>query len=99
MILTIDINKEAPSIYTARTMNGGMPVTDPETYDRVETAIREEALNVPPGFAHFIEFTYGGISTGTYAIAEVPEKAGALADRLIALIAEQHRIMESLGQA
>lgn len=97
MILTIDIGKELPGIYVARAEQGGVLVTQPETYDRIETAIREEALNIPPGFAHFVEFTYGGMSTGTYLVEDVPAKAADLADRLVALNAEMHRIAESRG--
>jgi len=95
MILTIDINKEMPGVYIARAQEGGVLVTEPETYDRIETAIREQALSIPDGFAHFVEFTYGGMSTGTFAIAEVPAKAAELADRLVALNAEMHMIGES----
>lgn len=95
MILTIDINKEMPGIYVVRAQEGGVLVTQPETYDRIETAIREQALGIPDGFAHFVEFTYGGMSTGTFAIAEVPAKAAELADRLVALNGEMHMIGES----
>ena len=95
MILTIDINKEMPGIYIARAQKGGVLVTEPETYDRIETGIREQALGIPDGFAHFVEFTYGGVSTGTFAIAEVPARAAELADRLVTLNAEMHMIGES----
>ena len=71
---------------------GGVLVTVPEPYYRIETAIREQALSIPDGFAHFVKFTYGGMSTDTFAINELPPKAAELADRLVALNAEIHMI-------
>lgn len=94
MILTIDIDKEVPGVYVARVLQGRELVTESETYSKIEDAIRQEALNVPPNFAHFIEFTYGGMSTGTYPIQEVPAKAGELADRLVHLVAQMQEIDE-----
>lgn len=91
--ITIDINKDAPGVYTARAMSGGVLVTDPEAYDRIENAIRSEARNIPEDFAYFVEFTYGGMSTGTLTISDAITRAGQLADRLIELVAEEHRIM------
>ncbi|HYW55771.1 MAG TPA: hypothetical protein VE934_02330 [Polaromonas sp.] len=91
--LTIDINKDAPGVYTAHAMNGDVLVTDPNSYDRIEAAIRGEASNIPEAFACFVVFTYGGISTGTLTIAEAIARASQLADRLIELIAEEHRLM------
>lgn len=95
MILTIDINKEAPGIYVARAHSRSVLVTEPETYDSIEIAIRSQALSIPEGFADFVDFTYGGMSTGTFAVAEVPGKAAELANRLVALVAEMHLIGES----
>ena len=92
MILTVDIEKEMPGSYVARASVGGVEVTAHQIYDRIETAIRQQALNVPEGFANFIQFSYYGMSTGTYAIKEVPPLAAQMADRLVALIAEQHQI-------
>ena len=99
MILSIDITKQAPGIYEARATQSDVLVTEPETYDRIETAIREEARNIPDGFAHFVEFTYYGMSTGTLMIQDAIERAGELADRLMELISEEHRIMEASGRA
>lgn len=94
MILTIDIDKEAPGTYVARVHQAGVLATDPVAYDSISSAIQREALNVPQGFAHFLEFTYNGISTGTYAIDEVPAKAVELADRLVALNHHMHLLLE-----
>jgi hypothetical protein len=46
-----------------------------------------------------VEITYGGMSTGTLALSEVPAKAGQLADKLVSLNAELHHIMEMKGFA
>ncbi|MDR6453907.1 hypothetical protein [Variovorax paradoxus] len=92
MILTLDIHKEVPGIYTARLLNGGALVTEPREYNSIEAAIAGEASDVPDGFAHFMEVRYYGFSSGTEAIEAVAGKAPAIADRLVALVAEGHRL-------
>lgn len=94
MIITIDIDKEAPGIYVARAQIGSTEVSEAKAYDRIEHAIKGEAIRAT-GFADFVEFTYGGMSTGTYVTEGVAAKAADLADRLMDLIAEMHRIEES----
>ena len=91
--LTVDIHKEAPGLYIARPMNSGELVADPVAYSRIDEAILGQAQNIPTDFACFVEFTYGGMSTGTLGIPEAISQASQLAERLVALIAEQHRVM------
>ena len=93
----INISKQAPGTYVAQAMKAGQLATEPQIYDRIETAIIEEAQSIPEGFAHFVEFTYYGLSTGTLEIQDAIERAGQLADRLMALMATQHRIMDLRG--
>ncbi len=90
--LTIDIEKETPGLYVARASNGGVLATEPTTHGRIDEAIRAQAQDVPADFAYFVKFTYGGMSTGTLTIPEAISQADQLADRLVALIAEQHRV-------
>lgn len=92
MILTLDIHKEVPGIYTAQLLNAGALVTAPREYNSIEAAIAAEASDVPNGFAHFMEVRYYGFSSGTDLIGAVAAKAPAIADRLIALVAEGHRL-------
>jgi hypothetical protein len=97
LILTIDIDKEARGNYVARVHQRGLLVTEPVAYDGISTAIRQEASNIPPGFAHFVEFTYNGMSTGTYAVEDVPAKAVEMAARLVALNHQMHLLLEERG--
>ncbi|EJL79067.1 hypothetical protein PMI15_04055 [Polaromonas sp. CF318] len=99
LILNIDIDKEARGNYVARAHQGNVLVTEPELYDSISTAIRQEALAIPPSFAHFVEFTYNGMSTGTYAVEDVPGKAAELADRLVALNHQMHILLEDRRSA
>lgn len=92
MILTLDIHKEVPGIYTARLLNAGALVTEPREYNSIESAIAGEASDVPDGFAHFMEVRYYGFSSGTELIETVAGKATSIADRLVALVAEGHRL-------
>lgn len=94
MIIMLDIEKAAPGIYIARAMNGGVLVTEPAEYNSIESAIAMEAQAVPEGFAHFMEVRYGGFSSGTELLKALPGKASAISDRLIALVAESHRVAE-----
>ena len=41
MILTINISKQAPGTYVAQAMKAGQLATEPQIYDRIETAIME----------------------------------------------------------
>lgn len=93
MILTIHINKEVPGAYVARACLGSTEVSQAETYQGIEAAIRGEALRAE-GCADFVNFTYGGMSTGTFPVQEVPSKATDLADRLVYLNAQMHEIEE-----
>ena len=93
MILTVHINKEVPGIYLARACIGSTEVSEAETYQGIEAAIRGEALRAE-GCADFLNFTYGGMSTGTFPVQEVPAKAADLADRLVYLNVQMHEIEE-----
>lgn len=96
MILTIDINKDAPGFYTAHLLQADVEVGEPRGgYDRIEAAIQDVTRDIPSELAHFVEIRYGGMSTGTLVLSEIPGKAGYLADRLVALNAELHRIEET----
>lgn len=96
MIFTVHINKEVPGMYLARACQGSTEVSKAESYDRIETAIRGEAARAE-GCADFLNFTYGGMSTGTFPVQDVPAKASELADRLVYLIAQMHEIDEQRG--
>ena len=93
MILTVHINKEVPGIYPARACIGSTEVSEAETYQGIEAAIRGEAHRAE-GCADFLNFTYSGMSTGTFHVQEVPAKAVDLADRLVYLNAQMHEIEE-----
>lgn len=93
MIFTVEIDKLQSGLYRAAVLCGGAEVTEAGVHKSIQEAIREEALSVPDGMAHFMELRYGGMSSGTYPLSEVPEKATAIADRLVALSAELHRHM------
>ena len=67
----------------------------PSVYSSIEEAIREEALAVPPGFAHFADVTYGRASSGTIHLQSLSATAAEVADRLVSVVAEMHRIAEA----
>jgi hypothetical protein len=96
MVLTLSIDKEAPGIYVASVLDssGGRVTAEADAYSSIEDAIQAEAKAVPDDFASFMEIRYGGFSTGTHLLETIPGQAGALADRLVALVAEAHRISE-----
>lgn len=96
-LVEVDINKEAPGIYLARTHIRGDVVAPTENYSDIESAIRGEAQRAN-GAACFIEFTYGGMSTGTLGFEEAQTKAAELASRLVGLCAELHRAMASSAE-
>lgn len=91
MILTVHINKEVSGIYLARACLGSTDVGEAETYQGIEAAIHGEAIRAT-GCADFLVFTYGGMSTGTFLVQEVPAKATDLANRLVYLNAQMYEI-------
>lgn len=91
-ILTLQIDKVAPGQYRTEVCGGGAQVTDESTYSTIAEAIREEARAVPDGFAYYMEVRYHGLSSGTVALAELPQQSEAIADRLMDLLADMHQI-------
>ena len=91
--VTIHIRSTAPGTYLAHATYAGTQYKPAESYDRIEDAIQAEACNIPDGFAHFLVFTYGGMSTGTVTIAEAIAQSATLADRLVELVTEEHEIV------
>ncbi|MBB4223435.1 hypothetical protein [Variovorax guangxiensis] len=94
MVLTLSIEKEAPGVYVATVLDssGGRVTEEVDAYSSIESAIQAEAQAVPDDFAHFMEIRYGGFSTGTHLLEAIPDQAKALADRLVALVAEAYRV-------
>lgn len=93
-ILTLQIDKVLPGQYRTEVREGSSQVTDESMHSSIADAIREEALAVPEGFAHFMEVRYHGMSSGTYALRDLTQQADAVADRLVSLLAEMHEIAE-----
>ena len=94
MVVTFKIDKIKSGHYRIASLWGGAEVSTPAIYSSIEEAIREEVSAVPKGFAHFADVTYGGASSGTLYLAELPECAAQVADQLVAIVAEMHRIAE-----
>ncbi len=92
-ILTLRIDKVEPALYRAATLYRGAEVTEPQFHCSIEEAIREEALAVPDDFALYMEVQYGGMSSGTILLCELPNQSQAVAARLVGQIAELHRLM------
>lgn len=92
MILTLEIEKVVPGVYRAHALSADVEVTEPMEYSTIAEAIRGEAQSVPKGFAHFMEVRYAGFSSGTDVIQNLPARAEEIADRLVALAAEEHRL-------
>lgn len=92
MVLTFEIDKIQPGQYRAIATVRGGAVSEPGIYSKIHEAIRKEAEAVPEGFAHFGEVHYGGMSSGTYPLQEVVEKAPEIADRLMWLVAKSHEL-------
>lgn len=94
MVLTLQIDKVESGLYRAAALTGGVLVTEPSFYASIEEAIREEAVAIPAGFAHFADVTYGGASSGTTPLVTLPGRASQIANDLVAVVAEMHRIAE-----
>lgn len=92
MVLTFQINRIQPGLYQVAVLSGDVEVTEPSHHSSIAEAIREEAIAVPEGFAHFAVVTYGGATSGTMALAHLSAQAPQVADQLVAIVAEMHHI-------
>ena len=90
-ILTFEIDKIQSGVYRLA-VTCGVEVTEPSVYGRIEECIREGALAVPGGIAHFVEVRYHRLSSGTLRLSDAPGQAREIADRLVALMAEMTEI-------
>ncbi len=95
MVLTLQIDKLTSGVYRAALLSDGTEITTTEEYSSIEDAIREEFCDVPAGFGHFAEVRYSGVSSGTMAIVRFTQEAAEVADRLVATLAEIHRLAGS----
>lgn len=55
MMLTLEIDREAPSVYLARLLSHSSEVIKLGVCEQIADAIRAKAVDVPKGLAHFIE--------------------------------------------
>ncbi|HAX20318.1 MAG TPA: hypothetical protein DCY64_08555 [Hydrogenophaga sp.] len=92
MFLTLQIDKVQPGLYRGAVMKSGGEVTEPVLHPSIADCIRLSALDVPTGFASFMEIHYGGMSSGTYLLADLPDKAEHIASHLVVLVATMHEI-------
>lgn len=92
-ILTFEIDKIESGVYRVA-VTCGIEVTELGVHSSIEECIREEALAVPDGFAHFVEVRYHGLSSGTLRLSDAPAQAREIADRLVALTGEMHALAE-----
>lgn len=98
MLLTLNIDQIGPARYRAVVTQGGVEVTEGETlHPSIADAIQRNATDVPSGFAQFIEPRFAGVTCGTLLISEAaqPPCAEEAARRIVALVAEMHRLGES----
>lgn len=92
VILTFEIDKIQPGEYRVAVTCRGGEVTKPLMFQSIEEGIRERALDVPEGWGHFVEVRYHDVSSGTLRRSDVPGQARAIADHLVALMAEVDQV-------
>lgn len=92
MVITLQIDKIEPGLYRAAVLSSDIEVAEPTMHASIEQAIRTVASDVPEGFAHFVDVTYGSACSGTMSLKGLPERAAQVADQLVAIVAEMHQI-------
>lgn len=95
MLLTLMIDQISPAKYRAVVTHGGVEVTERETlHASVADAIQSTARDVPPGFAHFIEPRFAGVTCGTLRISDAAQTACAeeAARKIVALLSDMHTL-------
>jgi hypothetical protein len=95
MLLILHIDQIAPAKYRAVVTQGGVEVVEGETlHASIADAIQCTARGVPPGFAHFIEPRFAGVTCGTLRVSEAahPSRAEEAARVIVSLVAELHAL-------
>jgi hypothetical protein len=95
MLLTLNIDQIAQAKYRAVVTQGGVEVVDGEMlHASIADAIQCTACDVPPGFAHFIEPRFAGVTCGTLRISEAAQPACAeeAARKIVALVGDMHAL-------
>ncbi len=95
MVITLHLEKLQPGLYRASALCGEVLVTPQATYASLEDAIREEAQAIPASFAWFADVEYGGASSGTLPLKDLPARAGNVAAQLVNVVAQMHAIADS----
>lgn len=93
-ILTLHIERVQPGMYRAEVLAHGTRVAGESMHASIAEAIRDEALAVPEGFAHFMEVRYCELSSGTIPLGVIAEQADAIAKHLVDLMSEMRQIAE-----
>ena len=88
MVLTFQIDKIEPSLYRAAVLCGSVEVVEASYHASIADAIRDQAQEVPDGFAGFVNVIYGSASSGTLSLSCLPERASQVADQLVTTMAE-----------
>ena len=96
MILTLSIDKEVPGIYEVHYEMGGVEVSKPSQHSSISEALAYCGENIPADFAQFVDVHYGGVSSGTTAIARLLSEPKQIANELVALVAEVARVHEQV---
>lgn len=89
IILVLAIEQMAPSAYKVHyTDHGGIEVSEPTEHGSICEALAYCGENIPAELTKFVEVQYGGINSGTTAVAKLRTEAHQLANELVAMVAK-----------
>ncbi len=88
MILVLDIEKLANSVYWVHYSRGGVEVTAPTQHGSISEALAFCGDDIPAGFSQYVEVQYSGVNSGTIAVARLRNESSQLAAELVSMVAE-----------
>lgn len=88
MILVLDIEKVTYSVYEVRYSHGGVEVTAPTRHESIGEALAFCGENIPAEISQYVEVHYGGVNSGTTAVARLCNEFQLLAVELVSMVAE-----------
>lgn len=94
MIIQLSIEKVTQGVYEVHCdyRQGG-----PSQHNSISEALGSYGQEIPEDFCQFVEIHYGGISSGTTAVARLKTEPQVIAQELVALVAEVSRAEEEIA--
>lgn len=96
MIIVLAIEKIEASLYEVHYECRGVEIREVSQHASIWEALAYCGMDFPVNFLPFVEVHYGGVSSGTTAIARLRDEPQQVANELVAMVAKVAEAHEAL---